>query len=68
MRSGKGDKRQFFDQLNQTFTLIRAAAPGPLPKGAKWWFKIEKPNGTKAVRSIPLPKDIKKGGSNKIET
>jgi hypothetical protein len=39
---------------------IHAAAPSPLPAGAKWWLEIEKPDGTKVVGSIPLLKDIKK--------
>ena len=37
---------------------IHAIAPTPLPAGAKWWLEIEKPDGTKAVGSIPLLKDI----------
>lgn len=37
---------------------IHAIAPSPLPAEAKWWLEIEKPDGTKAVGSIPLLKDI----------
>lgn len=53
---GKGDYAASHDDYD-----IHAVAPKPLPKGAKWWVEIEKPDGTKAVGSIPLLKDIKKG-------
>lgn len=39
---------------------IHAVAPKPLPRRVKWWVEIEKPDGTKAVGSIPLLKDIPK--------
>ncbi len=39
---------------------IHTVAPDPLPAGAKWWLAIEKPDGTKAVGSCPLLKDIAK--------
>lgn len=39
---------------------IHAVAPKPLPKDAKWWIEIEKPDGTRIVGSIPLLKDVKK--------
>lgn len=32
---------------------IHTIAPNPLPEGAKWWIEIEKPDGMKAVGSIP---------------
>ena len=53
---GKGDYAASHDDYD-----IHAVAPKPLPKGAKWWVEIEKLDGTKAVGSIPLLKDIKKG-------
>ncbi|MEM1222402.1 MAG: hypothetical protein AAGH40_06525 [Verrucomicrobiota bacterium] len=37
---------------------IHMMAPKPLPEDAKWWVEIEKPDGTKALGSIPLRKDI----------
>ncbi|MFT6862825.1 MAG: hypothetical protein ACJAVK_001385 [Akkermansiaceae bacterium] len=37
---------------------IHAIAPSPLPAEAKWWLEIEKPDGTKAIGSIPFLKDI----------
>ena len=39
---------------------IHAIAPDPLPVGVTWWLEIEKPDGTKAVGSIPLLRDIPK--------
>lgn len=53
---GKGDYAPSHDDYD-----IHAAAPDPLPEGAKWWLEIEKPDGTKVVGSIPLLKDVKKG-------
>ena len=53
---GKGEYAPSHDDYD-----IHAVAPDPLPEGAKWWLEIEKPDGTKAVGSIPLLKDIKKG-------
>ncbi|MEO0508360.1 MAG: hypothetical protein AAF065_00700 [Verrucomicrobiota bacterium] len=37
---------------------IHMMAPNPLPEGAKWWIEIEKPDGTKALGSAPLRKDL----------
>ena len=53
---GKGDYASSHDDYD-----IHAVAPKPLPWKAKWWIEIEKPDGTKAVGSIPLLKDVKKG-------
>ena len=33
---------------------IHTVAPNPLPEGSKWWVEIEKPDGTKAIGSIPF--------------
>jgi hypothetical protein len=52
---GKGEYAPSHDDYD-----IHAIAPDPLPEGAKWWLEIEKPDGTKAVGSLPLLKDIKK--------
>jgi hypothetical protein len=54
---GKGDYAPSHDDYD-----IHAVAPDPLPAGAKWWIEIEKPDGTKAVGSIPLLKDVKNNG------
>jgi len=53
--TGKGEYAPSHDDYD-----IHAVAPSPLPEGAKWWVEIEKPDGTKAVGSIPLLKDIEK--------
>jgi hypothetical protein len=37
---------------------IHMLAPKPLPANAKWWVEIEKPDGTQAVGSIPLRKEL----------
>lgn len=50
---GKGEYAPSHDDYD-----IHAIAPDPLPAGAKWWLEIQKPDGTKAVGSIPLLKDI----------
>lgn len=52
---GKGEYAPSHDDYD-----IHAVAPDPLPDGAKWWLEIEKPDGAKAVGSIPLLRDIKK--------
>ena len=52
---GKGEYAPSHDDYD-----IHAIAPSPLPDGAKWWLEIEKPDGTKAVGSIPLLKDVPK--------
>ena len=52
---GKGDYASSHDDYD-----VHAVAPDPLPEGSKWWVEIEKPDGTKAVGSIPLLKDVKK--------
>ena len=52
---GKGDYAPSHDDFD-----VHAVAPDPLPENAKWWLEIEKPDGTKAVGSIPLLKDVKK--------
>lgn len=52
---GKGEYAPSHDDYD-----IHSVAPDPLPDGAKWWLEIEKPDGAKAVGSIPLLKDIKK--------
>ncbi|MBT8036708.1 MAG: hypothetical protein KJO21_04100 [Verrucomicrobiae bacterium] len=51
---GKGEYAPSHDDYD-----IHAIAPKPLPAGAKWWLEIVKPDGTKAVGSMPLLKDIK---------
>ncbi|MEM7698145.1 MAG: hypothetical protein AAF236_07060 [Verrucomicrobiota bacterium] len=33
---------------------VHAVAPDPLADDAKWWVEIEKPDGSKALGSIPL--------------
>jgi len=53
---GKGEYAPSHGDYN-----IHAVAPDPLPGDAKWWLEIEKPDGTKAVGSIPLLKDVEKG-------
>ncbi|MEX2578378.1 MAG: hypothetical protein WD342_04905 [Verrucomicrobiales bacterium] len=50
---GKGEYAPSHDDYD-----IHAVAPDPLPEGAKWWLEIEKPDGSKAVGSIPLLKDV----------
>ena len=52
---GKGEYAPSHDDYD-----IHAIAPDPLADGSKWWLEIEKPDGTKAVGSFPLLKDIKK--------
>ncbi|MEN8713749.1 MAG: hypothetical protein ABF384_02480 [Verrucomicrobiales bacterium] len=52
---GKGEYAPSHDDYE-----IHAIAPDPLPVGATWWLEIEKPDGTKAMGSIPLLKDIPK--------
>ena len=52
---GKGDYAPSHDDYD-----IHAVAPDPLAAGSKWWLEIAKPDGTKAVGSLPLLKDIKK--------
>lgn len=52
---GKGEYAPSHDDYD-----IHAIAPDPLPAGATWWLEIEKPDGTKAVGSIPFLKDIAK--------
>ena len=52
---GKGEYAPSHDDYD-----IHAVAPDPLPAGAKWWLEIVKPDGTKAVGSFPLLKDIPK--------
>ena len=52
---GKGQYAASHDDYD-----IHATAPKPLPDGAKWWVEIEKPDGTKAIGSFPLLKDISK--------
>jgi len=52
---GKGEYAPSHDDYD-----IHAVAPDPLPAGSKWWLEIDKPDGTKAVGSIPLLKDIPK--------
>lgn len=53
--AGKGEYAPSHDDYD-----IHAVAPDPLPEGAQWWLEIEKPDGTKAVGSIPLLKDGEK--------
>ena len=50
---GKGEYAPSHDDYD-----IHTVAPDPLPADAKWWLEVEKPDGTKAVGSIPLLKDI----------
>lgn len=52
---GKGEYAPSHDDYD-----IHSVAPDPLPAGSKWWLEIEKPDGTKAVGSISLLKDVKK--------
>ena len=52
---GRGEYASSHDDYD-----IHTVAPDPLPDGAKWWLEIEKPDGTKAVGSLPLLKDIPK--------
>ena len=52
---GKGEYAPSHDDYD-----IHTVAPSPLPAGSTWWLEIEKPDGTKAVGSIPLLKDIPK--------
>ena len=52
---GKGEYAPSHDDYD-----IHAIAPDPLADGSKWWLEIEKPDGTKAVGSFPLLKDVKK--------
>ena len=52
---GKGEYAASHDDYD-----IHTMAPDPLPEGSKWWLEIEKPDGTKAVGSIPFLKDIDK--------
>jgi hypothetical protein len=53
--AGKGDYAPSHDDYD-----IHAVAPDPLAEGSQWWLEIAKPDGTKAVGSFPLLKDIKK--------
>ena len=46
---GKGEYAPPHDDYD-----IHAVAPDPLPDGAKWWVEIEKPDGSKAVGSLPF--------------
>ncbi|MEE2753964.1 MAG: hypothetical protein VX910_08285 [Candidatus Latescibacterota bacterium] len=46
---GKGEYGPSHDDYD-----IHAVAPDPLPDGAKWWVEIEKPDGSKAVGSLPF--------------
>ncbi len=52
---GKGEYAPSHDDYD-----IHAVAPDPLSGDSKWWLEIEKPDGTKAVGSLPLLKDIPK--------
>lgn len=52
---GKGDYDASHDDYD-----THAVAPDPLPEGSKWWVEIEKPDGTKAVGSLPFLKDLEK--------
>ena len=49
---GKGEYAPSHDDYD-----IHAVAPDPLPEGAQWWVEIEKPEGTKAVGSVPFLKN-----------
>ena len=51
---GKGEYGPSHDDY-----VIHAVAPEPLPSNSSWWVEIEKPDGIKAIGSIPLLKDIK---------
>ena len=51
---GKGEYGPSHDNYD-----IHAVAPEPLPSNSSWWVEIEKPDGIKAIGSIPLLKDIK---------
>lgn len=51
---GKGEYEPSHDDYD-----IHAVAPEPLPSNSSWWVEIEKPDGIKAIGSIPLLKDIK---------
>jgi hypothetical protein len=51
---GKGQYAPSHDDYD-----IHAIAPDPLPGDAKWWIEIVKPDGTEAVGSFPLLKDVK---------
>ncbi|MGK0190105.1 MAG: hypothetical protein ACI9R3_005925 [Verrucomicrobiales bacterium] len=51
---GKGDYAPSHDDYD-----IHAVASDPIADGSKWWLEIEKPDGTKAIGSFPLLKDIK---------
>jgi len=44
---GKGEYAASHDDYD-----IHATAPDPLPADTKWWFEIEKPDGTKLVGSV----------------
>lgn len=46
---GMGDYAPSHDDFD-----IHAEAPDPLPSNARWWIEIEKPDGTKAVGSLPI--------------
>jgi len=52
---GKGEYAPSHDDYD-----IHAIAPDRLLADTKWWVEIEKPDGTKAMGSFPLLKDIKK--------
>jgi hypothetical protein len=52
---GKGEYAPSHDDYD-----IHTVAPDPLPAGTKWWLALEMPDGTKAVGSFPLLKDIPK--------
>lgn len=54
---GKGEYAPSHDDYD-----IHTMAPDPLPEGAKWWLEIEKPDGTKAVGSIPFLEHLNKQG------
>ncbi len=46
---GMGDYAPSHDDFD-----IHAEAPDPLPPDARWWIEIEKPDGVKAVGSLPI--------------
>ena len=50
---GKGEYAASHDDYD-----IHVVAPDPLPEGTGWWLEIEKPDGTRAVGSFPLLKDL----------
>ena len=52
---GKGEYAASHDDYD-----THAVAPDPLIEGSKWWVEIEKPDGTKAVGSLPFLKDVQK--------